>query len=134
MSSPGRASRAAERWLDRLGLNFEHLLGIRFAINVFIATTVEWVTLREIGDSNPIWAIASMVAAADPQPEEVRRLFRGRLINVLVGCGVGFCLLVVGRGGDWCFRFWPATTMTTSATTVFLCASLDAGRSPRLTT
>jgi len=49
---------------------------VRFAINVFIATTIVWSTLKLLGDSNPIWAIASMVAASDPQPEEARRLFR----------------------------------------------------------
>ncbi len=114
MSSPGPASRAAERWLDRLGLTYGHLLGIRFAINVFIATTIVWVTLREIGDSNPIWAIASMVAASDPQPEEGRRLFRSRLINVLVGCGVGFCLLLLGGRSDWMIPFGLAVAVLIS--------------------
>ncbi len=114
MSSPGPASRAAERWLDRLGLTYDHLLGMRFAVNVFIATTIVWVTLREIGDSNPIWAIASMVAAADPQPEEARRFFRGRLINVLVGCGVGFGLLLLGGHSDWLIPFALAATVLVS--------------------
>ena len=54
MSSPRRASRAAGRWLDQLGLTFDHLLGIRFAIIVFIATTIVWSASRAIGDSNPI--------------------------------------------------------------------------------
>ncbi len=114
MSSPGPASRAAERWLDRLGLTFDHLLGIRFAINVFIATTIVWSALRAIGDSNPIWAIASMVAASDPQPEEARRLFRSRLANVLVGCGVGFGLLLLGGRSDWLIPFALAATVLIS--------------------
>ncbi len=114
MSSPGPASRAAERWLDRLGLTYDDLLGIRFAINVFIATTIVWSTLRAIGDSNPIWAIASMVAASDPQPEEARRLFRSRLINVLVGCGVGFGLLLLGGRSDWLIPFALAVTVLIS--------------------
>ncbi len=114
MSSPGPASRAAERWLRRLGLTYDHLLGIRFAINVFIATTIVWSTLRAIGDSNPIWAIASMVAASDPQPEEARRLFRSRLANVLVGCGVGFGLLLLGGHSDWLIPFALAATVLVS--------------------
>jgi uncharacterized membrane protein YccC len=114
MISLGSASRAAERWLDRLGLTVDHLLGIRFAINVFIATTIVWFTLRAIGDDNPIWAIASMVAASDPQPEEARRLFRSRLINVLVGGGVGICLLLLGPGSDWMIAFGLAVAVLIS--------------------
>ncbi len=113
MSWPHPVSLAAERWLDRLGLTYEHLLGIRFAINVFIATTIVWSTLRAISDSNPIWAIASMVAASDPQPDEARRLFRSRLINVLVGCGVGFGLLLLGHS-DWLIPLALAATVLIS--------------------
>ncbi len=114
MTSPGPVSRTAERWLDRLGLTYGHLLGLRFSVNVFIATTIVWSALRAIGDSNPIWAIASMVAASDPQPEEARRLFRSRLINVLVGCGVGFGLLFLGRRTDWLLPFALAVTVLVS--------------------
>ncbi|MCL4787200.1 MAG: FUSC family protein [Verrucomicrobia bacterium] len=114
MNSQASLSRAAERSLDRLGLTVEHLLGLRFAINVFIAATIVWATLRAIGDSNPIWAIASMVAASDPQPEEARRMFRGRIINVLVGCGVGFALLLPGRQSDWLLPVALALTVLIS--------------------
>jgi uncharacterized membrane protein YccC len=113
MSAPRPGSRAADALLERFGLTYEHLLGIRFAVNVFLATIVVWGTLRLISDSNPIWAIASMVAASDPQPEEARRLFRSRLINVLVGCGVGFCLLLLGSS-DWMIPFALAVTVLIS--------------------
>ena len=93
-----RSLSAKAEKLAGLGLSFDHLLGLRFAVNVLLATTIVWFTVREIGDTNPIWAIASMVAAADPQPEEARRLFRSRLINVAVGCAVGFLFLTVGSG------------------------------------
>jgi hypothetical protein len=95
-------SRKAEALLDRLGLSYDHLLGIRFAVNVFIATTIVWFTLKLAGDSNPIWAIASMVAAADPQPGEARRLFRSRLINLLGGGAGGFGgLRSVSASSSW---------------------------------
>ena len=84
--------------MEQLGISYEHLLGVRFAVNVLFATTIVWFTLREISGSNPIWAIASMVAAADPQPEEARKMFRSRLINVAVGCIVGFAFLTLGSG------------------------------------
>jgi uncharacterized membrane protein YccC len=104
-----------EAFVERHGVTYDHLLGIRFAINVFIATTIVWSTLRAISDSNPIWAIASMVAASDPQPDEARRLFRSRLINVLVGCGVGFGLLLLGGRSDWLIPFALAATVLVSS-------------------
>jgi hypothetical protein len=69
-------SRKAETLAERLGFSYDQLLGFRFAVNVFLATTIVWFTMRRIGDSNPIWAIASLVAASDPEPEQARRLFR----------------------------------------------------------
>src|SRR5829696_416951 len=48
----------------------QDILGIRFAFNVAIATAIVWYSLKYIADTNPIWAIASMVAASDPQVNE----------------------------------------------------------------
>ena len=53
------------------------IIGARFAVNVFIGTTVTWYVLTHIlDDENPIWAIASMVAASDPQVKEAVRIFK----------------------------------------------------------
>ena len=77
------------------------LLGVRFAVNVFVASAILWFLLRDVEDTNPIWAIASMVAASDPQVKEAARMFRSRIINVLVGCAVGLLFLVVGGASEW---------------------------------
>ena len=108
-------SRKAETLLERLGLSYEHLLGIRFAVNVFIAAMIVWSTLKLLGDTNPIWAIASMVAAADPQPEEARRMFQCRLVNVLVGCATGLCLLLAGGRSDWTIAIGLAVAVLISS-------------------
>jgi uncharacterized membrane protein YccC len=76
-------------------------VGLRFAVNVFIASTIVWYTLERLVDTNPIWAIASMVAASDPVVEEAARMFRCRTINVLVGCGVGLIFLLIGGSSEW---------------------------------
>ena len=62
---------------------------MRFALNVFIATAILWFLLRRVADTNPIWAIASMIAASDPQREGGGAHVPSRMINVLVGCAVG---------------------------------------------
>ncbi len=77
------------------------LLGVRFAVNVFIGTTLLWILVEWLDDTNPIWAIASMIASSDPQVKEAERMVKSRLINVLVGCAVGLAFLLVGGSSAW---------------------------------
>jgi uncharacterized membrane protein YccC len=90
------------------------LLGVRFAVNVFIASAILWFVLRRITDTNPIWAIASMIAASDPQLKEAVRMFRSRVVNVLVGCAVGLLFLVVDPG-EWTLPVALAVTVLVSS-------------------
>ena len=91
------------------------LAGLRFAVNVALATTIVWNVLHSIGDPNPIWAIASMVAASDPEPLEARRLFRCRLINVAVGSAAGLVFLLVGGREHWVLPLALAATVLVSS-------------------
>ena len=104
----------AEALRKKLGLSYDQLFGIRFAINVAIATTIVWITLKLIDDTNPIWAIASMVAASDPDPVEAKRMFRSRIINVLVGCGVGLVFILLGGTSAWMLPLALAATVIVS--------------------
>jgi len=88
---------------------------VRFAINVALATTIVWNVLQAVGDRNPIWAIASMIAASDPQPEEARRLFKCRLVNVAVGSAAGLIFLLVGGAQSWILPLALAVTVLVSS-------------------
>jgi uncharacterized membrane protein YccC len=102
--------------MTRLGLSYEHLLGVRFAVNVFIATTIVWIVLQLMGvATSPIWAIASMLAACDPDPIEARRLFKGRIINVIVGCATGMAFILIGGRSPWMLPVSLAATVLLSA-------------------
>ena len=70
-------------------------------MNVFIASAILWYLLHRVAETNPIWAIASMVAASEPQVKEAERMFRSRMINVSIGCVVGLLFLVVGGSSEW---------------------------------
>jgi uncharacterized membrane protein YccC len=113
MTRPG--ARQAEALMRRFDLSPQDLIGIRFAINVALATTIVWHTLRAIDNSNPIWGIASMVAASDPQPDEARRMFKSRLINVAVGCATGFIFLVAAGTQEWILPLALAATVLVSS-------------------
>jgi uncharacterized membrane protein YccC len=85
----------------RIHLASHDLLGVRFALNVFIASAILWYLLRHVADTNPIWGIASMVASSEPMVTEARRMFRSRMTNVTIGCVVGLLLLVTGGASEW---------------------------------
>ena len=87
--------------MHRAGLSYEHVIAFRFALNVGISTFIVWTTLRYFHDTNPIWAIASMVAASDPEPKEARKMVRARLINVLTGGVVGLIFILIGGVKEW---------------------------------
>ena len=89
--------------------------GVRFAVNVFIASAILWFLLQHLADTNPIWAIASMVAASEPQVKEAARMFRSRIINVLVGCAVGLVFLVVGGSSEWTLSVAMAVAVLVSS-------------------
>jgi len=115
MIMAGRTSERAEALMRRLNLTYDHLLAIRFAINVAIATTIVWYVLTTFTKSSPIWAIASMVAASDPQPVEAKRMFKARLVNVLVGCVVGLAFLLFGAAKQWMLPIALAVTVLISS-------------------
>ena len=87
--------------MKSLSLASHDLVGVRFAVNVFIASAILWYLLHRVAETNPIWAIASMVAASEPQVKEAERMFRSRMINVSIGCVVGLLFLVVGGSSEW---------------------------------
>jgi uncharacterized membrane protein YccC len=83
----------------------DNLLGVRFAINVFIGTSLVWVILKSVSDTNPIWAIASLVVASDPQVSQAMRTIRGRIINAMIGCAVGLFVILIGGSSAWMLPF-----------------------------
>src|SRR5262245_7495726 len=97
------------------GFASQDLLGVRFAVNVFIASAILWYLLRVVAETNPIWSIASMVAASEPRVHEAMRMFRSRIINVLIGCAVGLLFLLAGGPNDWMLPLALAATVLVSS-------------------
>ena len=115
MSMRRRAARWVEGLMQRFGVSQADLVGWRFAINVSLGTTIVWQALAAVGNISPIWAIASMIAASDPEPGEAKRMFRCRLINVAVGSATGLIFLVAGGMAGWVMPVALATTVLLSA-------------------
>ena len=101
--------------MKRFGLSPADLLGFRFAINVALATVIVWTVLQALHVRHPIWAIASMIASSEPQPEEARRMFRARLVNVAVGSVAGFLVLFIAGPRAWTLPLALAATVLVSS-------------------
>jgi uncharacterized membrane protein YccC len=69
--------------------------GVQYAVSIFIATAVLWFLVPELAETDPIWAISSMVATSDPSMKQAW-LTRSRIINALVGCAVGLLFIALG--------------------------------------
>ena len=78
MTAKGGRMRALSRRM--MGGNvferFAHddLRGVHYAVNVFIGATAVWLLLRHLAGVNPVYAIASMIAASDPVVTDARRV------------------------------------------------------------
>ncbi len=92
----------------------DDLVGVHFALNVFIATTLLWLVLHLAANLNPIWAISSMIAASDPVIKQAAKTFRGRLINAFLGCTIGMLFLIVGGAQEWKLPLALAVTVLLS--------------------
>ena len=108
-------SRKEEALRQRLGLSYDHVLAIRFAVNVGISTAIVWNILQFTENANPVLAVASMVATSDPQPTEARRMFGSRLINSSVGCLVGLVFILIGGKSEWLIPVGLAVTVLISS-------------------
>lgn len=92
----------------------DDMLGVHYAVSMFVATTILWALAKAVGDANPIWAISSMVATSDPQIKQALSTFRGRILNTLLGCAVGLVFVALGRTA-WQLPFAMAVTVTLSS-------------------
>jgi uncharacterized membrane protein YccC len=101
------------RLLDRM--REDRFLGVRFAVNVFLATLITWLLLRLSTRANPIWAVASMIASSEPVVTQGLKFFRSRLINTMVGCAVGLLFVMTGEPTAWKVPFALAVTVLLSA-------------------
>jgi|SRR5262245_3830241 len=88
--------------------------GLHYAVSIFIATTLLWILVKKVADTDPIWAVSSMVATSDPMMKQALLMFRARLINTLVGCATGLVFLAVGYG-EWQLPFALAVTVLLSS-------------------
>lgn len=101
----------------RLGhrLRADGYLGVRYATLIFVAATILWAILELGANTNPVWAISSMVAIVDPRLKTALSTFQGRIVNTLIGCSIGLAFLAIESDSQWKLPIALAVTVLVSS-------------------
>jgi uncharacterized membrane protein YccC len=70
-------------------------VGVHYAVRILLGGTALWVLLKYLADTNPIWAISSMIACTEPHLQSTRINFRARLANTCIGGAMGLVFVLV---------------------------------------
>lgn len=79
--------------------------GLQYAIRILIGSLAAWLALHSIGHHDPLWAMISVVMVSEPELHSAVLAFRWRVINTLVGCGVGVLFLWAAGPSVWSTLF-----------------------------
>jgi uncharacterized membrane protein YccC len=92
----------------------DHLLGVHYAVIIFTGATLLWLILSLGANTNPVWAISSLITVTDPQVKAAYQTFRSRILNSILGCVIGLIFLVLGHQSEWKLPFALAATVLVS--------------------
>ena len=100
-------------------------LGLHYAVRIFLGTAFLWLILGPQRNTQPLWAVISMIFVTEPLLKNALQTFRYRLTNTALGCLVGLlCLGLVGPH-DWLL---PLGVMVTAFAATFLPQSASSWR------
>jgi uncharacterized membrane protein YccC len=100
-------------------------LGLHYAVRIFLGTAFLWLILGPQRNTQPIWAVISMIFVTEPILRNALEAFRYRLMNTALGCIVGLLFLGVLGPHDWLL---PLAVMVTAFTATFLPQSATSWR------
>lgn len=70
-------------------------VGLHYAVRILLGGTALWLLLKYFADTNPIWAISSMIACTEPQLQSTRINFQARIANTCIGGAVGLVFVLI---------------------------------------
>ncbi len=94
------------------------LAGIHYAIRILIGTSILCFMLQWLGDTNPLWAIISLIIVTEPKIEAAWLTFKARIINTIVGALMGLVFLLLIGQQTWLLPV--ALTITVLISTYFI--------------
>ena len=100
-------------------------LGLHYAVRIFLGTAFLWLILGPQRDTQPLWAVISMIFVTEPLLKNALETFRYRLTNTALGCLVGLILLGLIGPHNWLL---PLGVMITAFSATFLPQSATSWR------
>ena len=70
-------------------------VGVHYAVRILVGGTALWILLHYLADTNPVWAISSIIACTEPHLQSTRINFQARLANTCIGGVMGLVFVLV---------------------------------------
>lgn len=90
----GEVRRAGSRRLSRLS-------GLHYAARVIVSAAIVWILLARLAHVDPLWGLISSVVVTDLRAQSAWTNFVSRMLNTLIGCGLGLLFLRLFGFSAW---------------------------------
>jgi len=77
------------------------VMGLHYAVRIFIGTTVVWLLLWSVGDAEAVWAVISVIVVTEPQLQTAWLTLGSRIVNTVIGCATGLIFLLLAGPEIW---------------------------------
>jgi uncharacterized membrane protein YccC len=91
------------------------LSGLRYAVRVLISGVIVWFILGVLAHSDPLWGLISAVVVTDLKVRSAMNNFVSRMLNTLIGCGIGLGFLKLFGASAWVVLLAMALAIIVSA-------------------
>ena len=99
------------------------VMGLHYAVRIFVGTIAVWLLLRFVGDADPIWAVISVIVVTEPQLQIAWLTLGSRIVNTIIGCTTGVIFLLLTGPKSWVLPLAVTTTVLVCAHVVRLSSS-----------
>ena len=88
--------------------------GLHYAVRILAGTGVLWLVLQNFGDTNPVWAVISMIIVTETHISATWLNFYTRVLHTLVGCLIGLVFLIILPEKTWLLPISVSATVLIS--------------------
>ena len=91
------------------------LSGLRYAVRSLISGVIVWFLLAVLFHTDPLWGLISSVVVTDLKVKSALNNFVSRMLNTLIGCGIGLLFLKLFGASAWTVLLAMALAIIVSA-------------------
>jgi len=101
----------------------QDVMGLHYAVRIFVGTTTVWLLLRFVGDADPVWAVISVIVVTEPQMQTAWLTLGSRIVNTVIGCTTGVIFLLLAGPKSWVLPLAVTATVLVCSYVVRLSSS-----------